>query len=85
MDRATSLKQLIQQLMPRPPEVIIGRVISENPLVIQAENDEKLKLSKSNSIIPKKFLDHPLKLGEKVHILALNSGKKHYILDRAVT
>ena len=83
MDNPTSLKQLIQRLMPRQPEVIMGRTISEEPLIIQAENDEKLKLSKSNSIIPKKFYDCPLRIGEKVHILVLSDGKKHYILDRA--
>lgn len=82
MDNPTSLKQLIQRLMPRQPEVIMGRTISEEPLIIQAENDEKLKLSKSNSIIPKKFYDYPLRIGEKVHILVLSDGKKHYILDR---
>ncbi len=82
MDYSTSLKQLIQQLFPKQPEVIIGKTISENPLIIQAENDEKLKLGIFNSIIPGKFFENPLKVGEKVYILALNNGKKYYILDK---
>ena len=84
MQQPISMKQLIQQLMPRQPEVIIGRVVSENPLMIQSENDEKLILNSSNLIIPRALHNDPLKCGEKMHILVFNSGKKYYALDRAV-
>lgn len=82
MDNSTSLKQLIQQLMPKQPGIILGRVTKENPLTIQAENDEKLILSKSNTIISRRFLENPLNMGERVYILSFNIGKKYYILDR---
>ena len=81
MDRATSLKQLIQQMMPKGNEIIVGLVISENPLIIQAVNDEKLK---TTPIISKKFYDEPLKIGEYVHLLSFNNDKQYYVLDRAV-
>ena len=81
MSSAVSLKQLIQQLMPKGNEVIIGLVVSENPLIIQAVNDEKLKIS---PIISKKFYDEPLKISEYVHMLSFNNDKQYFVLDRAV-
>ena len=81
MSSAVSLKQLIQQMMPKGNEVIVGLVVSENPLIIQAVNDEKLKIS---PIISKKFYDEPLKIGEYVHMLSFNNDKQYFVLDRAV-
>lgn len=81
MDNAVSLKQLIQQMMPKGNEIIIGLVISENPLIVQAVNDEKFK---KTPIISKKFYDEPLRIGEYVHLLSFNSNKQYYVLDRAV-
>ena len=81
MGSAVSLKQLIQQMMPKGNEVIVGLVVSENPLIIQAVNDEKLKIS---PIISKKFYEEPLKIGEYVHMLSFNNDKQYFVLDRAV-
>ena len=81
MDRAVSLKQIIQQMMPKGNSIIVGVVISENPLIVQAINDDKMK---TTPIISKKFYDEPLCIGEHVHLLSLNNDKQYYVLDRAV-
>ncbi len=80
MQSETSLKALIQRLMPRQPELISGTVISENPIRIRAENDDKLVACKA-LVIPERL---KLKTGDSVHLLALNGGKKYYALDKAV-
>lgn len=82
MDDQTSLIKLIRELMPPPPEAILGRVISEDPLEVQGVNDEKLKIFGSTLILSKRFRDEPLKLGEEIHILVFNNGKSYYALDR---
>lgn len=85
MQQPTSIKQIIQQLMPRQPEIIIGRVVSADPLLVQAENDVKLTLNSNTLIIPKSLYDDPLKRGERIHIFVWGGGKKYYALDRAVS
>lgn len=82
MEDQTSLIKLIRELMPPPPEVILGRVISENPLEVQGVNDEKLKIFSNTIILSKQFRDTPLSLGEEIHILVFNNGKSYYALDR---
>lgn len=82
MERETSIRQLIQQLMPKQTEIIIGKVISENPLSVQAVNDEKLLLGKNTLILSKKFREEPLSLGDEIHILVFNDRKCYYALDR---
>lgn len=84
MQNPTSIKQIIQALMPKQNEIIIGKVVSENPLKVQAENDAKLELNVRTLIIPKTLHDNPLKCGEKIHILVFNDAKKYYALDRVV-
>lgn len=81
MDNAVSLKQLIQRMTPKGNEVIVGVVISENPLIVQAVNDEKLK---TKPIISKEFYEQPLQIGEYVHLLSFNNNKQYYVLGRAV-
>lgn len=83
MQENVSLIKALRNVIPPMPEVIIGRVISENPLTIQGEKDERL-IMKNSLIIPKKFYDQPLKKNEFVHILCFNNKKSYYILDRAV-
>lgn len=82
MYKETSIKALIQKLMPKPNEIMIGRVISGSPLKVQAVNDEKLTLSKNTLIVPERLSG--IKSGEYLHILILNGGKKYYALDKAV-
>lgn len=68
MDRAVSLKQMIQQMAPKGNDIIVGVVVSENPLIVRAVNDDTLKIS---PIISKRFHDEPLCVGEYsvVHII----------------
>lgn len=80
MENPTSIKQLIQKLMPKQLEIVMGQVISSEPLAIQAVNDDKLILSRSMITIPGRITG--LQTGELVHILVCNSGKKYYLLDR---
>ncbi len=80
MENPTSIKQLIQRLMPRQPEIVMGQVLSSEPLSVQIANDEKLILSRKMITVPGRITD--LQAGELVHILVYNSGKKYYLLDR---
>lgn len=82
MESDVSLVKLIRELMPPSPEVILGRVISENPLEVQGVNDEKLRIFSNTLILSKQFRDTPLELGEEIHILAFNNSKSYYALDR---
>lgn len=82
MYQETSIKALIQKLMPKPNEIMIGRVISVNPLKVQAVNDEKLTFSANTLIVPERLSG--IRAGEYLHILVLNGGKKYYALDKAV-
>ena len=81
MDKAVSLKQMIQHMMPKGDGIIIGMVVSENPLIVQAVNDNELKIT---PIISQKFYEKPLCVGEYVHLLSFNNNKQYYVLDRAV-
>ncbi|MBQ9346613.1 MAG: DUF2577 family protein [Oscillibacter sp.] len=49
---ATSIKQLFQSMAGDGPQVLIGTVLSESPLKIKIEGDEKLIIGGSNTIIP---------------------------------
>lgn len=79
MDNPTSLKELIQRMIPRGNDIVIGKVISQNPIRVQVINDEKLT---PLPIVPQRLSD--LHTGEYVHLLVFNNGKKYYALDRAV-
>ncbi len=41
MDNPTSIKGLMQQMLPKGNDIVIGRVISVNPVRVQVINDEK--------------------------------------------
>ena len=45
MDNPTSIKGLMQQMLPKGNDIVIGRVISENPVRVQVINDESLHRS----------------------------------------
>ena len=55
MNDCTSIKQLVQRLMPRQNEIVIGKVVRSNPLHVQILNDDKLILSKG-LVIPERIL-----------------------------
>lgn len=79
MNNPTSIKGMMQQMLPKGNDVVIGRVISVNPVRVQVINDEKLT---PIPIVPQRLSD--LHTGEHVHLLVFNNGKKYYALDRAV-
>lgn len=79
MDNPTSIKAMLQSMMPRVNDIVIGKVIAENPVRVQVINDEKLT---PLPIVPQRLSD--LQVGEHVHLLVFNNGKKYYALDRAV-
>lgn len=81
MDKSVSLKQMIQQMMPKGNSIIVGMVVSENPLIVQAVNDVELKVT---PVISQRFYEEPLQVGEHVHLLSFNNNKQYYVLDRAV-
>ncbi len=77
MNRTDSIKGMFQKISQSGTDLIIGTVISENPLKVQALNDDKLIVRPT---VPARLSD--LKNGEYVHLLVLNGGKKYYALDR---
>lgn len=51
--KATSLKQLFQQMIPETIGLTVGLVIKTDPIIIQVINNPKMILSGSNLVIPK--------------------------------
>lgn len=84
MYNETSIKALIQKLMPKPNDVIVGYVYSIDPLEVHVMHDDKLKLNRNTLIIPKRIAEESLQVGEYLHILVFNNRKKYYALDKAV-
>lgn len=101
--KGTSLKELLQGMMPNTADLLQGTVMSTNPLRIQMTNDSKLIISKLSAVIPKHLTNYTvtveisdssgkknaaitvqnaLKIGDKVHLIALQNGKKYFVLDR---
>lgn len=82
MNNSASIKQMIQRMMPRPPEIVMGQVVSDNPVTVQILNDDKLRLSADMLTIPERMSG--LTTGGYVHVFVYNNGKKYYVLDKAV-
>lgn len=118
----TSLKGMLQGMIPAAAELLQGTVTSTSPLKIQITNDSKLTIGAAITVVPRHLTDYSttaditwgektslsddtrtsdgdklkkfsiygagltvhnaLKVGETVHILALQNGKKYYVLDR---
>lgn len=55
---ATSIKGLFQSLIIDKIKPLQGKVKSASPLIIQAENDEKLLLEGSDLIVPNHLTDY---------------------------
>ena len=79
MYQTDSIKGMFQKMSQCGTDLIKGTVISENPVRVQALNDDKLIVT---PVVPLRLYD--VKKGEKVYLLVLNSGKKYYLLDKAV-
>lgn len=99
MSSETSLKGLIQQMVPKDFALLQGTVISTNPLKIRIENDSKLIISSISTIIPKHLTDHTvqitlngirstmtvhnsLSVGDMVHLLSAQGGKKYIAIGK---
>ena len=54
----TSLKQLLQKMTDSGMTVILGKVIQETPLKIQAINDEKLIIGSNSIFLPRHMTDY---------------------------
>lgn len=78
---ANSIKEMIQGLAGDGIDLIQGSVVSLSPFRIQAVNDNKLIISTVSLVIPSRL--GTFELGDRVHLLVLNKGKKFYVLDRA--
>lgn len=78
---ANSIKEMIQGLTGDGIDLIQGSVVSLSPFRIQAVNDNKLIISTVSLVIPSRL--GTFELGDRVHLLVLNKGKKFYVLDRA--
>lgn len=65
----TSLKQMIQGMMPDPPGVLEGSVTNESPLQITLANDAKMVLSQNSLILPEWLTDM-----EKTIDISLDGG-----------
>lgn len=57
----TSLKQLFQGMVPGGPELMQGKVISESPLKIQMDGDDKLIINERVAIVPWHLTDYTTK------------------------
>ena len=75
----TSIKGAIQEIIGRDTDLIQGTVISVSPMKVQAAGDSKLIVSAISLVVPSRL---SLRLGDSVHMLVLNKGKKFYVLDR---
>lgn len=62
MENGTSLKQLIQGMMPEGAGVVEGSVSKESPLEITLANDAKMILSANSLIIPEHLTDHEVEV-----------------------
>lgn len=75
----TSIKGAIQEIIGNGTDLIQGTVISVSPTKVQAVGDSKLIVSAISLVVPSRL---SLGLGDSVHMLVLNKGKKFYVLDR---
>mgnify|MGYP001066372876 CR=1 FL=1 len=60
MEEQTSLKQLIQGLMPEGAGVVEGTVTNASPLEITLTNDDKMTLSANSFIVPEHLTDREI-------------------------
>lgn len=57
-ENSTSIKALIQGMMPTNAELMQGTVISASPLKIQMVNDEKLIITERITVVPRHLSDY---------------------------
>ena len=78
---ATSIKQLIQQIVqPQMPTVVEGVVLSTEPLRITMLNEMKVTVHSVSLTVPSCL--QPLAVGDRLYLLTFGNGKMNYVLDR---
>lgn len=60
MEDQTSIKQMIQSMMPDGAGVVEGTVTNTSPLEITLTNDAKMVLSANSLIVPEHLTDHEI-------------------------
>jgi len=82
MSHETSLKELIQNMIPEGVTIITGRIIGVNPLRVQVVNDQKLILSE-NTIVNYNIYKNLVLGGNDIfaYILVFGGNKRYYILQ----
>ena len=79
--QGNSIRQLVENIANKNmPEIIIGVVVSVNPVKIVQKDDIGVRISNVSLIIPS--AKKPLVLGEELYLLAVSNKKIFYVLDR---
>ena len=74
----TSIKQMLVKIVQEE-----GIITKREPLSITLVNDKKMKLSKTDLILPARLeKEGALDTGDKVNLLICNNGKIYYVLDK---
>lgn len=87
MANETSIKQMLVKIV---QECMLSTTIEEGvitkrePLAVTLVNDKKMKLSKTDLILPARLeKEGELETGDKVNLLVCNNGKIYYVLDKS--
>lgn len=87
MDNETSIKQMLVKIVQdcmSPTMIEEGIITKREPLSITLVNDKKMKLSKTDIILPARLeKEGALETGDKVNLLICNNGKIYYVLDKS--
>lgn len=87
MAKETSIKQMLVKIVREcvsPAVIEEGVVTKREPLAVTLTNDKKMKLSKTDLIVPARLeKEGELKTGDKVNLLVCNNGKIYYVLDKS--
>lgn len=80
-EKATSIKQLIQQMIPESIGLIEGVVVKAAPLSVQVVNNPKMVVSGAMLIIPRHLTDYTTKMSTdnpdiKIDVTIYNSLKQ---------
>ena len=63
MTGETSLKEMLTKLLDvRTSKIVRGKVIDDDPLEIQAENDPRLIITENNCFVPKWLTNHKVEI-----------------------
>ena len=80
INQPTSIKELIQGIIPKDLDIIRGRVTQTGPIRIQAVNDDKLILNENTLIVPWYLTDYTTRCDIELRQGTINS---HTFVDGA--